>query len=154
MSVNSAAVKNPDLIRQGANRFGSQCMVLAVDARRIPGESRWQVYTHGGRINTGIDVLEWTAEAVRLGAGEILLTSMDADGTCSGYDCELTAAVANAVSVPVIASGGAGSLEDLWQVFQTGQADAVLAANIFHHGTYTVPQVKKYLQQKGIPVRL
>ena len=154
VSVNSAAVKNPDLIRQGALRFGSQCIVLALDARRVPGTSAWHVYTHGGRNDTGIDVLAWAEEAVRLGAGEILLTSMDADGTLNGYDCELTAAVADAVSVPVIASGGAGTLQDLYQVFQQGHADAVLAASIFHHGTYTIPQVKEYLHQQGLPVRL
>ncbi len=154
VSVNSAAVANPDLIREGADRFGSQCVVLALDARRVPGESRWEVYTHGGRRNTGIDALEWAVKAVELGAGEILLTSMDADGTKNGYDCELTAAVADAVSVPVIASGGAGNLDHLVEVLERGKANAVLAASIFHFGTYTVPQAKAYLKAHGLPVRL
>lgn len=155
VSINSSAVQNPDLIREGAERFGSQCIVLALDARRVPGEKqRWEVFTHGGRRNTGLDAVEWACRAVSAGAGEILLTSMDADGTRDGYDCELTSAIAEAVSVPVIASGGAGTLEHLEEVFRKGRADAVLAASIFHFGTYNVPQVKEYLRARGVPVRL
>lgn len=152
-SVNTAAIQRPDLIREGAERFGSQCIVLAIDARRVPGENRWEVFTHGGRRNTGIDAVEWAVRGVELGAGEILLTSMDTDGTCSGYDCELTRAVSTAVNVPVIASGGAGTLEHLAEVLDRGKADAVLAASIFHFGTYTVPQAKEFLQSRNIPVR-
>lgn len=152
-SVNTAAIQRPDLIREGAERFGSQCVVLAIDARRVPGENRWEVFTHGGRRNTGIDAVEWAVRGVELGAGEILLTSMDTDGTCAGYDCELTRAVSTAVNVPVIASGGAGTLEHLAEVLDRGKADAVLAASIFHFGTYTVPQAKEFLQSKNIPVR-
>ena len=152
-SVNTAAIQRPDLIREGAERFGSQCVVLAIDARRVPGENRWEVFTHGGRRNTGIDAVEWAVRGVELGAGEILLTSMDTDGTCAGYDCELTRAVSTAVNVPVIASGGAGTLEHLAEVLDRGKADAVLAASIFHFGTYTVPQAKEFLHSKNIPVR-
>lgn len=152
-SVNTAAIQRPDLIREGAERFGSQCVVLAIDARCVPGENRWEVFTHGGRRNTGIDAVEWAVRGVELGAGEILLTSMDTDGTCAGYDCELTRAVSTAVNVPVIASGGAGTLEHLAEVLDRGKADAVLAASIFHFGTYTVPQAKEFLQSKNIPVR-
>ncbi len=152
-SVNSAAVKNPDLIRAGAERFGSQCIVLAIDAKRVPGEDRWQVYTHGGRQPVELDAVEWAVKGVELGAGEILLTSMDCDGTKDGYDIELTRAISEAVSVPVIASGGAGTLDHLVHVLEEGKADAVLAASIFHFGTYTVPQCKEYLKSKGIPVR-
>lgn len=152
-SVNTAAIQCPDLIREGAERFGSQCVVLAIDARRVPGENRWEVFTHGGRRNTGIDAVEWAVRGVELGAGEILLTSMDTDGTCAGYDCELTRAVSTAVNVPVIASGGAGTLEHLAEVLDRGKADAVLAASIFHFGTYTVPQAKEFLQSRNIPVR-
>lgn len=155
VSLNTAAVLNPDLLRAGAERFGSQCIVLALDAKRVAGQpGRWEVYTHGGRTNAGIDAIEWAKKAVSLGAGEILLTSMDADGTKKGYDCPLTAAVADAVSVPVIASGGAGKLEDLSEVLTKGRADAVLAASIFHFGTYTVSDVKQYLASQGIPVRI
>ena len=153
ISVNSSAVANPDLIRAGAERFGKQCIVLAIDARRVPGEHRWEVFTHGGRRNTGIDAVEWAQKGVELGAGEILLTSMDADGTQNGYDLELTRTIADAVSVPVIASGGAGNREHLYEVFTKGNAHAVLAASIFHFGTYTVPQAKEYLAARGIPVR-
>lgn len=152
-SVNTAAIHRPELIREGAERFGSQCIVLAIDARRVPGENRWEVFSHGGRRNTGIDTVEWAVRGVELGAGEILLTSMDTDGTCSGYDCELTRAVSTAVNVPVIASGGAGTLEHLAEVLDRGKADAVLAASIFHFGTYTVPQAKEFLQSRNIPVR-
>lgn len=152
-SVNTAAILRPDLIREGAERFGSQCIVLAIDARRVPGENRWKVFTHGGRNETELDAVEWAVRGVELGAGEILLTSMDADGTCAGYDCELTRAVSDAVGVPVIASGGAGTLEHLAEVLDRGHADAVLAASIFHFGTFTVPQAKEFLKAKGIPVR-
>lgn len=155
VSLNSAAVRDPSLIEAGAERFGSQCIVLAIDARAVPGNpGHWEVYTHGGRRGTGMDVLEWAMRGVRAGAGEILLTSMDADGTKNGYDCALTRAVADAVSVPVIASGGAGTLEHLEQVLREGKADAVLAASIFHFGTYTVPQAKAFLKSKGISVRI
>jgi len=155
VSVNSAAVAHPELIREGAKRFGSQCIVLALDARRVPGKTgKWEVFVRGGRDGTGLDAVEWAKKAVSLGAGEILLTSMDADGTKNGYDCPLTRAVSESVGVPVIASGGAGTLEHLSQVLTEGKADAVLAASIFHFGTYTIPQAKQYLQSRGIPVRL
>ena len=152
-SLNSAAVKNPDLIRQGAEAFGNQCVVLAVDAKKR-GENSWEVYIHGGHTPTGLDVLEWVKRAVDLGAGEILLTSMDADGTKDGFDIPLTRAVADAVPVPVIASGGAGSLDDFYKVLTAGGADAALAASVFHYGTFTVRQVKEYLRSKGVEVRL
>ncbi|MBE6408490.1 MAG: imidazole glycerol phosphate synthase subunit HisF [Lentisphaerae bacterium] len=153
VAVNTAAIRNPDLIRQCAERFGSQCVVLAVDARRKSGGG-WEVFTHGGRTSAGLDALDWIRQAVSLGAGEILLTSMDADGTKDGYDSELTRAVAEAVAVPVIASGGAGTLKHLLDVLQNGKADAVLAASIFHFGTYTIRETKQYLKDNGIPVRL
>ncbi len=152
-SVNTAAIERPELIREGAERFGSQCIVLAVDARRIPGEDRWEVFTHGGRNPAGLDAIEWAVRGVELGAGEILLTSMDADGTCAGYDCELTRRVSEAVNVPVIASGGAGALEHLAEVLGKGKADAVLAASIFHFGSFTIPETKRYLASRGICVR-
>lgn len=152
-SLNSAAVKNPDIIRQGAIAFGNQCVVLAVDAKRV-GEAKWEVYINGGHTPTGIDALEWIKKAVSLGAGEILLTSMDADGTKDGFDIPLTRTVAEAVPVPVIASGGAGSLEDFYEVLTAGKADAALAASVFHYGTFTVRQVKEYLRNKGVEVRL
>ncbi|MBR2215851.1 MAG: imidazole glycerol phosphate synthase subunit HisF [Selenomonadaceae bacterium] len=151
-SVNTAAIKNPDLIREGAARFGSQCIVLAVDARRS-GENRWEVYINGGRTPTGLDCLEWVKKGVALGAGEILLTSMDADGTNEGYDIPLTRAVSEAVNVPVIASGGAGKLEHFYEVLTEGKADAVLAASVFHYGRFTVRQVKDYLKSRGVEVR-
>jgi len=154
VSVNTAAILNPDLIRAGAERFGSQCIVLAIDARRVPGQQgKWQVFTHGGRKGTELDAVEWAKYGVSLGAGEILLTSMDADGTKDGYDCELTRAVSEGVSVPVIASGGAGTLEHLVEVLEEGKADAVLAASIFHFGIFTVPQTKDFLRKHNIPVR-
>lgn len=153
ISLNTAAVKNPDLVAQGARRFGSQCIVVAVDARRS-GEQSWEVYIHGGRTGTGLDVLEWVKRVEQLGAGEILLTSMDRDGTKDGYDVELTRAVSEAVSIPVIASGGAGSLEHLVDGIVAGKADAVLAASIFHFRQYTVRQAKEYMQSKGVAVRL
>lgn len=154
-AVNTAAVQNPELIREGARVFGSQCVVLAVDAKRTnKTQSGWEVYIHGGRTPTGIDALEWSRRGVSLGAGEILLTSMDCDGTQNGYDMELTAAVADAVPVPLIASGGAGTLEHLYEALVTGRADAALAASIFHYGTFRIRQAKEYLAAKGVPVRL
>ncbi len=151
-SLNTAAVQNPDLIRESAARFGSQCIVLAIDAkRRVDGG--WEVYTHGGRRPTGLDAIAWARQAVDLGAGEILLTSMDADGQQDGYDVALTAAVATAVPVPVIASGGAGRLEHLAEVLTDGQADAALAASIFHYGQFTVAEAKAHLRAQGLPVR-
>lgn len=151
-SVNSAAVKDPDIIRQGAEKFGSQCVVLAIDARKT-GEDKWEVFVNGGRTPTGIDCIEWVKKGVALGAGEILLTSMDADGTKDGYDIPLTRAVSEAVNVPVIASGGAGKLEHFYDVLTLGKADAVLAASVFHYGQFTVRQVKEYLKSRGVEVR-
>ncbi len=156
ISVNTAAVKDPSVISRGADLFGSQCMVVSLDAKRRPGSQdplSWEVYTHGGRTPTGLDALEWARRVVKLGAGEILLTSMDRDGTQGGYDLELTAAISKAVSVPVIASGGAGSPAHLYEALAAG-ADAVLAASIFHYGSYTVRDVKGYLAGRGLPVRL
>lgn len=153
ISINTAAIQNPDLVRAGAERFGSQCIVVAIDAKRV-GEGRWGVFTHGGRRPTPLDAVEWAVRVQELGAGEILLTSMDADGTKSGYDIALTRAVSEAVHIPVIASGGAGSLQHMADVLREGKADAVLAASIFHFGEYTVADVKRFLKQKGIEVRL
>ena len=152
-SLNSAAVKNPQLIADGALMFGYQCIVLAIDARRV-GENKWEVYVAGGRKPTGIDAVEWAKQGVALGAGEILLTSMDADGTKNGYDIALTKAISSVVNVPVIASGGAGKLEDFYEVLTEGGADAVLAASVFHYKTFTIKQVKEYLRSRGIEVRL
>lgn len=152
VSLNTAAVLDPALLGQGAERFGSQCMVLAIDARRKePG--RWEVYTHGGRTPSGMDALEWAVRGVSLGAGEILLTSMDADGTLNGYDLALTRTIVDAVNVPVIASGGAGKLEHFAQVLTEAQADAALAASLFHDNRLTVGDVKRYLMARGIPIR-
>ncbi|SEO87472.1 MULTISPECIES: imidazole glycerol phosphate synthase subunit HisF [Propionispora] len=153
VSLNTAAIKNPGLIEEGAKRFGSQCIVLAVDARQT-GPDAWEVFINGGRTPTGIDALEWVKQAVALGAGEILLTSMDKDGTKDGYDIALTRAVSLAVDVPVIASGGAGELEHFYEVLTAGRADAVLAASVFHYGQFTVRQVKEYLKSRGVEVRL
>lgn len=152
-SLNSAAVKNPQLIADGARLFGKQCIVLAIDARKC-GENKWEVYVQGGCKPTGLDAVEWAKQGVALGAGEILLTSMDADGTKNGYDIALTKAVSSAVNVPVIASGGAGKLEDFYDVLTEGGADAVLAASVFHYKTFTIKQVKEYLRSRGIEVRL
>jgi cyclase len=151
VSINTSAIKNPRLITEGARAFGSQAIVVAIDARRA-GEG-WEVYTHGGRAPAGIDAIEWARRVEEYGAGEILLTSMDADGTRDGYDIELTRAISGAVSIPVIASGGAGSLEHFYEALSIGKASAVLAASIFHFGEYTVGQAKDYLRQRGLPVR-
>ena len=154
-AINTAAVLNPGLISEGAQRFGSQCIVIAIDAKRVRdnGYHRWEVCTHGGRKPTGLDALEWAKKAVALGAGEVLLTSWDADGHRAGYNLELTKAISEAVSVPVIASGGAGNLDHLYQALVAGKADAVLAASIFHYGTYSIREAKDYLAERGIPVR-
>ena len=174
VSINTAAINSPDIISTGADQFGSQCIVVAIDAKRVntgmadgqdpsssfadssialDHDSSWEVYTHGGRNPTGIDAVKWAVQAVDRGAGEILLTSMDADGQLAGYDLELTAAISGAVPVPVIASGGAGILEHLYDALDRGRADAVLAASIFHYGTYSIAQAKEYLGDRGIPVR-
>ena len=153
ISVNSAAVHNPQLIAEGARQFGNQCIVLAIDAKKTEPE-KWEVYINGGRVPTGLDAVEWAKRGVELGAGEILLTSMDADGTNDGYDIELTARISKAVKVPVIASGGAGKLQDFYEVLRDGAADAVLAASVFHYRKFTVRQVKEYLRDQGIEVRL
>ena len=152
VSVNSAALKNPSLITDAARKFGSQCVVCAIDAKRRP-EGGWTVYLNGGRVDTGRDALEWAREAERLGAGEILLTSMDCDGGKNGYDLELTRAVSENAGIPVIASGGAGTMEHFYDAFTEGKADAALAASLFHFGEITIPDLKKYLEGRGIPVR-
>jgi cyclase len=152
VSLNTAALQNPPLVRQAAERFGSQCIVVAIDARREDG--RFAVYTHGGRRPTGRDAVEWAQEAVALGAGELLLTSMDRDGTGKGYDLDLTRVIADGVSVPVIASGGVGSLEHLYEGLALGHADAVLAASIFHFGSYSIAEAKAFLRGRGVEVRL
>ncbi|MEO8186516.1 MAG: imidazole glycerol phosphate synthase subunit HisF [Burkholderiaceae bacterium] len=154
ISINTAAVQTPRLVADASARFGSQCIVVAIDARRRSDAPGWEVYTHGGRTATGLDVVDWAREVVRLGAGEILLTSMDRDGTKSGFDLELTRAVADAVSVPVIASGGVGTLQHLADGVLAGRADAVLAASIFHYGEFTVRQAKQHMSECGIPMRL
>lgn len=154
VSLNTAAVLEPDLIRAASSRFGNQCIVVAIDAKRSQTEAGWEVYTHGGRKPTGLNVIDWARETVRLGAGELLLTSMDADGTKNGYDLALTRAVSDAVEVPVIASGGAGTLEHLADAVAEGGASAVLAASIFHFGTYTIREAKELLRDRGLPVRL
>jgi imidazole glycerol-phosphate synthase subunit HisF len=159
-SFNSAAIANPDVISAASGKYGAQCIVVAIDAKRRTGEEEaargrgWDVYSHGGRRNTGLDAVQWATEMARRGAGEILLTSMDRDGTKSGFDLELTRAVSDAVPVPVIASGGVGNLDHLADGVQKGGADAVLAASIFHYGEYTVAQAKARMAERGIPVRL
>jgi len=155
VSINTEAVLNPNLIKEGAEKFGSQCIVVAIDAKRLSAKPlKWEVYINSGQKPTGIDAIEWAKKAVELGAGELLLTSMDADGHQTGYDNELNRAISEAVSVPVIASGGAGSPEDLYKALVEGKADAVLAASIFHYGTYSIKDIKQYLSQRGIPIRM
>jgi cyclase len=152
-SINTSAIADPDLIARGAARFGSQCIVVSIDAKRT-GPDRWEVFTHGGRRTAGMEVLEWAERAVALGAGEIVLNSIDADGTKQGFDLEITRRVSRAVDVPVVASGGAGSLDHMADVLLAGEADAVLAASIFHFGEFTVGDAKRHLAARGIPVRL
>ena len=154
ISVNSAAIDNPRLLSDAAEKFGSQCVVLAIDAKRRPDGSGWNVYKHGGRLDTGLDALEWAEKGFSLGAGEILLTSMDCDGTKAGYDCELTRAVAERVKIPVIASGGAGTKEHFYDALTEGKADAALAASLFHYKELEINDLKAYLKDRGIPVRL
>jgi cyclase len=156
VSINTAAVQTPRLVDEAAARYGSQCIVVAVDAKRVPGAGapRWEVYTHGGRRPTGLDAVEWGRRMEAAGAGEILLTSMDRDGTRSGFDLELTRAFSDTLSIPVIASGGVGSLEHLAEGVLQGRADAVLAASVFHYGEYTVRQAKEFMAKRGIEVRL
>lgn len=156
VAINTAAVRRPELIREAADRFGSQCVVVAIDAKRVrgDGEGRWEVFTHGGRTATGLDAIAWAHQAASLGAGEILLTSIDQDGTQDGYDLDLTRRVTGAVRIPVVASGGAGSAEHMREVLTVGGADAALAASTFHRWQMTIRGVKAYLQQQGIPVRL
>jgi len=152
-SINSAAVSNPDFVREAAEKFGSQCVVVAIDAKRVqPGV--WEIFTHGGRRSTGINAIEFAQKVTSLGAGEILLTSMDRDGTKTGFDLELTRSVADAVAVPVIASGGVGNLEHLVAGINEGRATAVLAASIFHFGEYSIPQAKRYMAAAGVPIRM
>src|SRR3954469_356583 len=153
ISINSSALANPDLIRAGAEKFGSQCIVVSIDAKKIAPD-QWGVFSHGGRKSTGLDAIEWAKKAVALGAGEIVLNSIDADGTKAGFDLVITRRISESVGVPVVASGGAGTLEHMADVLEQGKADAVLAASIFHFGEYTVHDVKKYLAEKKIPVRL
>ena len=165
VSINTAAVQNPDLIREASERFGSQCIVIAIDAKRrnrpdkpFEGDERfepaeWEVYTHGGRVPTGLDAIEWAVKAYELGAGEVLLTSIDGDGTQKGYDIALTRAVARAVPIPVIASGGAGELEHIYEALTIGEADAALVASIVHYGRFTIREIKSYLRERGVQVR-
>ena len=154
ISVNTAAILNPDLISDAADKFGSQCVVLAIDAKRRADGSGWNVYRNGGRIDMGIDAVEWAMKADRLGAGEILLTSMDCDGTKAGYDLELTRTIAENVKIPVIASGGAGTLEHFYDALTEGKADAALAASLFHYKELEIRQVKEYLRERSVPVRM
>lgn len=154
VSVNSAAIMNPRLISDAADKFGSQCVVVAIDAKRRPDGSGWNIYKNGGRVDMGIDAVEWAMEADRLGAGEILLTSMDGDGTKEGYDLELTGTIAENVSIPVIASGGAGTMAHFYEAFTTGKADAALAASLFHYREMEIGDLKTYLRDRGIPVRI
>lgn len=152
VSINTAAVNNPDFVTEAAQMFGSQCIVVAIDARNV-GEGKWEVYTHGGRNPTGIDAVEWAKKMEANGAGEILLTSMDKDGTKSGYDLELTRVISRSLSIPIIASGGAGTLEHLADGVKDGEADAVLVASIFHYGEHTIGEAKEHMRERGIPVR-
>ena len=154
VAVNSAAIMNPDLIADAADKFGSQCVVLAIDAKRKPDGSGWEIYKNGGRVNMGIDAVEWAKKGVELGAGEILLTSMDCDGTKNGFDNELTRIISDSVNVPVIASGGAGSLEHFYDAFDKGHADAALAASLFHFKELSIGEVKEYLKNRGVSVRI
>ena len=157
VSINTAAIHNPELVRESAERFGSQCIVVAIDAKRVDdvdGEPRWEIFTHGGRKPTGIDAVGWAKRMAELGAGEILLTSMDRDGTRNGFELGVTRAITDAVEIPVIASGGVGNLDHLVEGITLGGADAVLAASIFHFGEYTVPQAKAYMAERGVEVRL
>lgn len=154
ISVNSAAIRNPEFITEAADKFGSQCVVVAIDARMRKDRSGWNVVINGGRIDTGIDALEWAKKVEKLGAGEILLTSMDTDGTKSGYDLPLTKAISDLVNLPIIASGGCGSLKDFYDVFKNTSADAALVASLFHYGELTIKEVKQYLNKENIPVRL
>jgi len=153
ISVNSTAVANPQMVQDAAHKFGSQCIVVAIDAKKS-GDGKWEVFTHGGRKPTGLDVIEWAKKMESLGVGEVLLTSMDRDGTKSGFDLDLTRAVSDAVSIPVIASGGVGGLQDLADGIKLGKADAVLAASIFHYGQHTVQEAKRFMSGQGIPMRL
>jgi cyclase len=154
VSVNSAAIKNPDLIKEASDKFGSQCVVVAIDAKMREDKSGWNVYINGGRVDTGLDAVEWTKKAEKLGAGEILLTSMDADGTKAGYDIALTNAVTSAVNIPVIASGGCGKIEDFYDIFAKSGADAALAASLFHYRELSIAEVKEYLDKNGVRVRI
>lgn len=156
VSINSTACKEPELIREAARRFGSQCITVNIDPKRVrkDGKEFWEVFIHGGRLGTGLEAVAWAKKVESLGAGEIVLTSMDADGTQDGYDLEITAAVADAVKIPVVASGGAGNLQHLVDAVQKGHADAVLAASIFHYGTYSIREAKEYMQKAGVPIRL
>jgi cyclase len=154
VSLNSAAIKNPQLVKEASDRYGAQCVVVAVDAKMREDRSGWNVYINGGRVDTGLDALNWVKKAESLGAGEILLTSMDADGTKAGYDIELTKAVARTVNIPVIASGGCGKIEDFFEVFDKSGADAALAASLFHYKELSIKEVKEYLDKLGVPVRL
>lgn len=153
VSINTAAVKDPEFINRASRRYGSQCIVVAIDAKRVGDKRGWEVYVNGGRTPTGIDALEWAREAERRGAGEILLTSMDCDGTKEGYDYELTRRVSETTDIPIIASGGAGRLEHFYRVFTTGKADAALAASVFHYREYSIQEVKRFLQARGITMR-
>ena len=152
ISINTAAINNPDLIKEAAEKFGSQCIVVAIDAKKI--KNKWKVFVNGGRESTGLDAIEWAKKVESLGAGEILLTSMNKDGTKEGYDLELTRKISESVNIPIIASGGAGSLESITEVFNEGKADAALAASIFHYKKYSINQVKKYLKNNGVEVRI
>ena len=154
ISINSSAINRPELISEAADKFGSQCVVVAIDARRRADGSGWNIYKNGGRVDVGIDAVEWAEKVCRMGAGEVLLTSMDCDGTKAGYDIELTRSIAEAVSVPVIASGGAGTKEHFYEALTEGKADAALAASLFHYKELEIRELKEYLKEKGLSVRL